>query len=107
MITFLGGYEAYRRSPLWRLHVRRQALARAQFHCEKCGNPGELEVYHVTYERLGHELPEDLQVLCAICLMEKLATPNPPPPVNGPEHISTILARYLRRFLDERRREAA
>ena len=34
--------------------------------CEKSFHPSELDVHHRTYERLGHELPSDLQVLCRV-----------------------------------------
>ena len=35
--------------------------------CEKCGETRNLEVHHITYDRLGHENLKDLQVLCRIC----------------------------------------
>ncbi len=60
-------YKAHLRSPEWRA-IRRAALERAGFRCEFCNRakaPGRpLQVHHRTYERLGHELPGDLTVLC-------------------------------------------
>jgi hypothetical protein len=45
-------------------------LRSADYRCERCGSPGDarsLEVHHLTYERLGRELPEDLMVVCWPC----------------------------------------
>jgi hypothetical protein len=35
--------------------------------CERCGSPERIEVHHLTYERLHHELPSDVIVLCRKC----------------------------------------
>jgi len=62
-------YSAYLRSPKWALK-RKQALARSENKCERCGLSKwtvKLEVHHLTYERLGHEDLDDLQVLCEDC----------------------------------------
>ncbi|HXE67478.1 MAG TPA: HNH endonuclease [Rhodanobacteraceae bacterium] len=40
----------------------------ANFTCQRCKrkfHPSELDVHHLNYERLGHERPSDLQVLCS------------------------------------------
>lgn len=52
-------------------------LDAAGWQCEVCGadartahwqaKGGSLQVHHRTYERLGAELPGDLQVLCPEC----------------------------------------
>jgi 5-methylcytosine-specific restriction endonuclease McrA len=36
--------------------------------CEDCGcKSGRLELHHLTYDRLGHEWPSDLKILCVRC----------------------------------------
>lgn len=66
-------YRAHLRSPEWRRVIRPAALERANHRCAFCGKSRaqlrrigrHLEVHHNSYKRLGHELPEDLTVLCA------------------------------------------
>ncbi len=59
-------YAIYLQSPLWKERAR-LARERAGQKCQICNGRGPLEVHHRTYERLGHELPEDLTVLCRSC----------------------------------------
>jgi hypothetical protein len=60
-------YVDYLESPGWQL-TRKEALTRADFKCQRCGaSDTELNVHHLTYERLGEELPSDLVVLCRRC----------------------------------------
>lgn len=59
-------YYDYLKSPQWQT-VRDAALKRANHQCEKCKSGKNLEVHHITYKRLGYELPEDLIVLCKDC----------------------------------------
>jgi 5-methylcytosine-specific restriction endonuclease McrA len=51
--------------------IRERALKRAGWCCQECGinryQAGVLEVHHLTYDRLGAELDEDLRVLCRKC----------------------------------------
>jgi 5-methylcytosine-specific restriction endonuclease McrA len=70
-------YEAYLRSPEWRARAR-QALCRAGYRCQVCGNRGPLDVHHRTYRRVGREWPEDLTVLCHRCheLFHRQAVPS-------------------------------
>lgn len=66
-------YAAYLRSPEWKAQ-RKAALARAGHQCEqgaetapydlRCPETTRLHVHHMSYARLGHELPKDLLVLC-------------------------------------------
>lgn len=71
--------EEYYRSTHWQV-VRRQKLAAQQKEhgynfCERCGvkqpepvaRETALHVHHLTYERLGEELLEDLQLICRPC----------------------------------------
>lgn len=70
-----GAYDRYIDSDEW---SRRQGEAkeRAGYRCERCGRgaldgePVGLVAHHLTYERLGHEAEEDLEVLCDDCHAE-------------------------------------
>lgn len=59
-------YLAYLNSTDWRRR-RNAALQRVGWRCERCGRKRDLNVHHKTYERLGAENPEDLEVLCVDC----------------------------------------
>jgi hypothetical protein len=58
--------EEYYQSEEWDLK-RLFALHRAQNSCDRCGSKGPLQIHHITYDRLYHERPEDLEVLCIKC----------------------------------------
>lgn len=45
----------------------RQLILKQRKVCEKCGTKSRLHIHHLTYVRLGKELPEDLVVLCRPC----------------------------------------
>jgi len=70
-------YAEYLLSSEWQ--ARRQgALERAGHRCQLCYSKMRLEVHHRTYERLGHELPDDLVVLCDRCHeRHSVALPSP------------------------------
>lgn len=59
-------YLKYLESPEWRVR-RADALLRGGSVCCRCGTNKRLEVHHKTYERLGNEKDEDLEVLCHEC----------------------------------------
>ena len=59
-------YLAYLNSPAWRT-VRTRALERADYRCYHCGAKRDLQVHHLSYDRLGAERDDDLQVVCADC----------------------------------------
>lgn len=59
-------YQEYLESPEWAVK-KEEALRRAGHKCEKCSGDKKLQVHHLSYDRLGDELPEDLQSLCVIC----------------------------------------
>lgn len=65
-MTHSAEYERYMKSPEW-YEKRQLLLVMADCRCERCGYRQDLEVHHLTYERLGNELPDDLQVLCVEC----------------------------------------
>lgn len=66
-------YRQFLQSAAWRA-IRTAAYKRANYKCERCGNPGSREAvlncHHKNYERVGgNELPEDLEVWCRPCHM--------------------------------------
>lgn len=61
-----AAYRAYLLTSEWR-QTRNAKLRKAGYRCEVCGSKRALQVHHLSYERLGAERDEDLQVLCAGC----------------------------------------
>jgi HNH endonuclease len=62
-------YEEYLKSSAWR-QKRHWARLKARGKCQRCGEllvEKEVHTHHLTYERVGHERPEDLQVICKAC----------------------------------------
>jgi len=60
-------YAAYLTTKHWK-QVAHAARARARGQCALSSfHRGELHVHHRNYLRLGHELPEDVIVLCWRC----------------------------------------
>jgi hypothetical protein len=70
-------YHDYLQSDGWKARVQ-QMLAKADYQCTgkvyhpqhvavRCNNTHRLQVHHRTYERLGQEREDDLQVLCERC----------------------------------------
>ena len=59
-------YLAYLNSPAWRA-TRNRALHLAGWRCQRCGGKRDLQVHHLTYDRLGAEWDQDLEVLCDGC----------------------------------------
>ena len=59
-------YQRHLESPAWRA-TRRAVLVRDGHACTRCGRTDILEVHHLTYARLGHELLSDLTTLCPDC----------------------------------------
>src|SRR3954469_18543490 len=59
-------YNGYLRSAEWKMR-REGILLRSQGRCEKCARRMPIQVHHLTYERVGNELPEDLAALCFDC----------------------------------------
>lgn len=59
--------QAYLRTDAWK-NLRFKVLERDKYTCQCCGiDFGPLYVHHLTYERLGNELLEDLITLCEDC----------------------------------------
>lgn len=59
-------YELYLQTREWKAK-RNRKLIQAGNRCQLCGSSHRLEVHHLTYERRGYELLEDLVVLCRDC----------------------------------------
>ncbi len=59
-------YKLYLKSNKWKV-IRAAALVRGRGRCVRCGGTYDLEVHHLTYERLGCEMPSDLVVVCKTC----------------------------------------
>jgi 5-methylcytosine-specific restriction endonuclease McrA len=59
-------YKRYLVSPQWRA-TRERAFAYHGRFCAVCGATRRLQVHHLTYERLGHELMSDFRILCKGC----------------------------------------
>lgn len=59
-------YEEYLLTPEWQ-EKRQQALERADYRCQLCYSPDQLNVHHRTYKRRGNEDRGDLTVLCRAC----------------------------------------
>jgi len=66
---FSRAYQRYMASDEWR-QLRTRKIAEVG-RCQDCGATDRLEAHHLTYERFGHERPEDLQVLCHFCHMSE------------------------------------
>lgn len=59
-------YERYLHTRWW-FARRNQKLRDVRYRCETCDVRRNLQVHHLSYERLGAELDDDLQVLCRDC----------------------------------------
>jgi hypothetical protein len=59
-------YEQYLQTAHWRAR-RNTALKRAGYRCSRCSVGRQLQVHHLSYDRLGAELDADLEVLCRGC----------------------------------------
>lgn len=70
-MSFKENYDkGYLSSEHWK-RFRAKALAHAGYRCRKCPATTTLQVHHLTYDRLGHELLEDVVVLCNSCHIEE------------------------------------
>ena len=70
-------YLEYLKTGHWKA-VRNRALQRARYRCQRCGNGRDVQVHHLTYERLGAEVTSDLEVVCRRCHRdEHLDHPEP------------------------------
>lgn len=59
-------YPDYIKSDEWRI-VRNRILNTRGYKCERCNSRKNLQIHHLTYERLGKEEDNDLIILCQAC----------------------------------------
>lgn len=90
----MSRYHDYLCSAAWQ-RKRQSALELAGYRCQDCGVDRELEVHHLTYDRLGNEVLSDLRVLCRPCHGERHGYDRPEV---GMEPIQSILHRVLARL---------
>lgn len=64
--SFRTAYAKYLQSQHWRKR-RDYAIRQALWRCQRCGTKSNLQVNHLSYDRLGDELDSDLEVLCKDC----------------------------------------
>lgn len=64
--TMNNYYDKCLRSQYWD-SIRLLVFERDGHKCVLCNSSINLESHHRTYDRLGHELPEDLTTLCHDC----------------------------------------
>ena len=58
--------KAYMRSSAWKLRKLATLMVQND-QCKLCGSTHDLQLHHLTYERLGNEYQSDLVVLCGQC----------------------------------------
>lgn len=71
-------YERYLQTRRW-IGTRNRILRLRGYRCERCTAGRNLQVHHLTYDRIGEERDDDLQVLCRGCHLGHHvaeATPN-------------------------------
>jgi HNH endonuclease len=61
-----SGYNEYLRSEHWK--VFNEGCKKKT--CFRCGRTNDLHLHHITYERIGEELPKDVVTLCSSCHVE-------------------------------------
>lgn len=59
-------YEEYLESDHWK-KFRAKIRRRAGGYCERCKVGKRADIHHLSYERLGHELPSDVVAVCSEC----------------------------------------
>ena len=61
-----SAYRSYMASDAWR-QKKVDIINKRGRICEHCGTAGHVELHHKTYDRLGNEADEDLELLCKNC----------------------------------------
>jgi len=59
-------YREYLQTQHWQW-LRADILDKRGAKCEHCGSAAKIQLHHLTYERLGKELPTDVIILCKDC----------------------------------------
>lgn len=66
-LFFSDDYLKYLRSPEWEKN-RKKRIQYDMGRCQNCGSQINLQVHHLTYDRLGDEcVKSDLKTLCVDC----------------------------------------
>lgn len=63
-------YNKYIKSKEWR-DKRNELFTLKGKECEQCGSTHKINVHHISYDNLGNESLDDLQILCFQCHMSK------------------------------------
>ena len=97
-------YIAYMRTDWWQF-VRRRCMERAANACERCHDRTAREVHHLTYGRLGDELPEDVIAVCRQCHAELHGRVPPFSDTRGgwkgmPEVLDKVLDQIATKFIN-------
>jgi len=66
MFMSLEEKQKYIQSDKWKI-LKEKRLKIANRSCEICKRKNNLQLHHITYERLGDEIIEDLIILCKKC----------------------------------------
>lgn len=61
-----GTYTEYLQGKHWK-GLRKALCLKPESKCGGCSSKHHLQIHHISYDRLGKELPEDLVVLCDGC----------------------------------------
>ena len=70
-IQWRQAYEKHLKSAQWK-NIRRDLFRLRGEKCETCGKRSpNLEIHHLTYDRLGKELASDLKIVCKQCHEEE------------------------------------
>lgn len=66
IIASYDDYSQHLHSQYWRT-IREIALAKSKYKCSRCRTKDYLNAHHLTYENVGNERIEDIQILCRMC----------------------------------------
>ena len=65
-LNWRRNYKAHLNSHKWRV-LKANVMNERGRKCERCAATFGLQLHHKTYERLGHELLTDVELLCVDC----------------------------------------
>jgi hypothetical protein len=66
MTSYKMFYLNHLQSDKW-ISFRAEVFRKRGFLCEICYSPMNLQLHHLTYERIGFEYPADVMILCGKC----------------------------------------
>lgn len=59
-------YRNYLKSQHWQ-QTKQKFYSENRYRCYFCNKKNKLEIHHITYENIGHEMIEDMVYLCHNC----------------------------------------